>query len=79
MDENDTVKTGDVLVTLDTTRLKPSGPAPRRSCWPPKPAWRRSAPPLTETRLIENRQKALRQKGLSTGQDMDTAEAHQAR
>jgi HlyD family secretion protein len=75
VDENDLVKKGDIIAVLDTTRLLATR---TRTVAQLKSAEARvvdAQATLAERVLLENRQKALRQKGLSTGQDMDTAEA----
>ena len=75
VDENDPVKTGDVLVNLDTTRLQAQRARAAAQLQAAEARLSQMRATVTEVRLIENRQKALRQKGLSTGQEMDTAEA----
>jgi HlyD family secretion protein len=75
VDENTLVKTGDVLVTLDTTRLDAQRARVLAQLQSAEARLAEANATLSERRLTENRQKSLRAKGLSTGQDMDTAEA----
>lgn len=75
VDENALVKTGDVLVTLDTTRLDAQRARVLAQLQSAEARLAEANATLSERRLTENRQKSLRAKGLSTGQDMDTAEA----
>jgi HlyD family secretion protein len=75
VDENALVKTGDVLVTLDTTRLDAQRARVLAQLQSAEARFAEANATVSERRLTENRQKSLRAKGLSTGQDMDTAEA----
>jgi HlyD family secretion protein len=71
--ENATVKTGDVLATLDTSRLEGQRARALAQVQAAKARLSEVEATVAQTLQTENRQKALRQKGLSTGQDMDTA------
>jgi HlyD family secretion protein len=73
--ENDLVKTGDVLAILDTTRLDAQRARTAAQLQAAEARLVEANATATERRLTENRQKSLRAKGLSTGQDMDTAAA----
>ncbi len=75
VDENSLVKTGDVLAVLDTTRLDAQRARIAAQLSAAEARLVEANATLSERRLTENRQKSLRAKGLSTGQDMDTAEA----
>ena len=71
VEENDLVKTGDVLTILDTTRLDAQRARTTAQLNAAEARVAQAKATLTETQLTENRQKSLRAKGLSTGQDMD--------
>ncbi len=75
VDENSLVKSGDVLATLDTTRLLAQRARIAAQLQSAEARLSEANATLSERRLTENRQKSLRAKGLSTGQDMDAAEA----
>jgi HlyD family secretion protein len=75
VDENDLVKTGDVLAILDTTRLEAQRARAAAQLHAAEARLAQAKATLTETQLTENRQKSLRAKGLSTAQDMDSSEA----
>lgn len=75
VDENSLVKSGDVLATLDTTRLLAQRARISAQLQSAEARLSEANATLSERRLTENRQKSLRAKGLSTGQDMDAAEA----
>jgi HlyD family secretion protein len=75
VDENDLVKTGDVLAILDTTRLEAQRARAAAQLNAAEARLAQAKATLTETRLTENRLKSLRAQGLSTAQDMDTSEA----
>ncbi len=75
VDENGLVKTGDVLAVLDTTRLDAQRARVAAQLQSAEARLAEANATLSERRLTENRQKSLRAKGLSTGQEMDTAEA----
>jgi HlyD family secretion protein len=75
VDENALVKTGDVLATLDTTRLEAQRARIQAQLQSAEARMTEASATVSERRLTENRQKSLRAKGLSTGQDMDAAEA----
>jgi HlyD family secretion protein len=75
VDENSLVKTGDVLAVLDPTRLSAQRARVAAQLLAAEARLAEANATSQERRLTENRQKSLRAKGLSTGQDMDTAEA----
>ena len=75
VDDNDLVKVGDTLAVLDTTRLEAQRARTAAQLQSAEARMVEAQATMAERVLAENRQKALRQKGLSTGQDMDTAEA----
>jgi HlyD family secretion protein len=75
VDENALVKTGEVLAILDTTRLEAQRARIAAQLQSAEARLTEANATQAERRLTENRQKSLRAKGLSTGQDMDTAEA----
>ncbi len=75
VDENDLVKTGDVLAVLDTTRLEAQRARILAQLQSAEARLTEANATMSERQLSENRQKSLRAKGLSTGQDMDAAEA----
>ncbi len=75
VDENSSVKTGDILAILDTTRLDAQRARIEAQLLSAEARLVEANATLAERRLTENRQKSLRAKGLSTGQDMDAAEA----
>ncbi len=75
VEENDLVKTGDVLTILDTTRLDAQRARTTAQLNAAEARVAQAKATLTETQLTENRQKSLRAKGLSTGQDMDSSQA----
>jgi HlyD family secretion protein len=75
VEENAQVKTGDVLATLDTTRLEAQRARTTAQLKAAEARVAQARATLTETQLTENRQKSLRAKGLSTGQDMDSSQA----
>ncbi len=75
VDENSLVKTGDVLAVLDPTRLSAQRARVAAQLLAAEARLAEANATAQERRLTENRQKSLRAKGLSTGQDMDTAEA----
>jgi HlyD family secretion protein len=75
VDDNDLVKVGDTLAVLDTTRLEAQRARTAAQLQSAEARLAEAKATVAERVLTENRQKALRQKGLSTGQDMDTAEA----
>jgi HlyD family secretion protein len=79
VDENGLVKTGDVLALLDTTRLNAQRNGSLAQVQAADARLLQAQATATQTRLNENRQKALRTRGLSTGQDMDNAEAETLR
>jgi HlyD family secretion protein len=79
VDENGLVKTGDVLALLDTTRLNAQRNGSLAQVQAADARLLQAQATATQTRLTENRQKALRTRGLSTGQDMDNAEAETLR
>jgi HlyD family secretion protein len=73
--ENATVKSGDVLAVLDTSRLLAQRARIEAQVKSAEARLLETNATTAERRLIENRQKGLRQKGLSTAQDMEAAEA----
>jgi HlyD family secretion protein len=75
VDDNSLVKTGDVLAVLDPTRLDAQRSRVASQLLVAEAKLAEANATLSERQLTENRQKSLRAKGLSTGQDMDTAEA----
>jgi HlyD family secretion protein len=75
VEENASVKTGDVLAVLDTTRLDAQRARIAAQLQSAEARLTDANATLAERRLTENRQKSLRAKGLSTSQDMDAAEA----
>ena len=77
--ENALVKTGDVLAILDTTRLVAQRARTAAQLQAAEARLVDANATARERHLTENRQKSLRAKGLSTAQDMDTAEASSLR
>jgi HlyD family secretion protein len=75
VDDNDVVKVGQTLAVLDTTRLEAQRARAAAQLQAAQARLKDAEATVAEKVLAENRVKALRQKGLSTGQDMDTAEA----
>jgi HlyD family secretion protein len=75
VDENASVKQGDVLATLDTTRLEAQRTRATAQLQSAEARLSEATATLAERQLTENRQKSLRAKGLSTAQEMDAAEA----
>jgi HlyD family secretion protein len=73
--ENDVVKAGDTLAVLDTVRLDAQRAKTAALVQAAEARLLQAEATLAETRQVENRLKALRQKGLSSAQDMDTANA----
>ena len=71
--ENANVKTGDTLAILDTTRLEAQRAKTNAQLLAAEARLSQMRATVSETSQIENRLKSLRQKGLSTGQDMDSA------
>ncbi len=79
VEENGLVKTGDVLAILDTTRLVAQRARTAAQLQAAEAKLVDATATMTEKQLTENRQKSLRAKGLSTGQEMDTAAASSLR
>jgi HlyD family secretion protein len=75
VDENDLVKTGDVLAILDTTRLEAQRARALAQLNAAEARLDQAKATAAETLLAENRLKSLRAQGLSTTQNMETAEA----
>jgi HlyD family secretion protein len=75
VDDNDIVKVGQTLAVLDTTRLEAQRARAAAQLQAAQARLKDAEATVAEKMLAENRVKALRQKGLSTGQDMDTVAA----
>lgn len=79
VEENDAVKTGQPLATLDTARLEAQRARMAAQVAAAEARVANAKAALEESQQTQTRQNTLRKRGLSTGQDMDTADAAVAR